>query len=117
MEEYFHSVILNEEKCLGCTNCVRSCPTQAIRVRKGKAVIIKEKCIDCGECIKVCPHHAKDGTADTMDQVKEYKYRVAVVDPAFLGQISDHISINAILSAIKELEFDEVRKLHIAQRY
>ncbi len=110
MEEYFHSVILNEEKCLGCTNCVRSCPTQAIRVRKGKAVIIKEKCIDCGECIKVCPHHAKDGTADTMDQVKEYKYRVAVVDPAFLGQISDHISINAILSAIKELGFDEVRE-------
>ena len=55
MKEYFHSVTLDEDKCKGCTNCIKRCPTEAIRVRKGKARIIAERCIDCGECIRVCP--------------------------------------------------------------
>ncbi|MFH2076907.1 MAG: 4Fe-4S binding protein, partial [Pseudomonadota bacterium] len=33
---YFHSVRLIEEKCKGCTHCIRTCPTEAIRVRNGK---------------------------------------------------------------------------------
>lgn len=63
MNTYFHSVRLDEEKCMGCTNCIKRCPTQAIRVRNGKAHIISERCIDCGECIRVCPHHANIRTA------------------------------------------------------
>ena len=35
MNTYFHSVRLDEEKCMGCTNCIKRCPTQAIRVRSG----------------------------------------------------------------------------------
>ena len=34
MEAFFHSVRLDEEKCEGCTNCIKRCPTEAIRVRK-----------------------------------------------------------------------------------
>ena len=52
MDAYFHSVRLDKDKCKGCTNCIKRCPTQAIRVRAGKAHIIKERCIDCGECIE-----------------------------------------------------------------
>ena len=40
MEKFFHSVILDKEKCMGCTNCIKRCPTEAIRVRDGKAQII-----------------------------------------------------------------------------
>ena len=63
MDRFFHSVTLDKDKCVGCTNCIKRCPTQAIRVRGGKAQIISERCIDCGECVRVCPHHAKKGTA------------------------------------------------------
>ena len=31
---------------MGCTNCIKRCPTEAIRVREGKACIISERCID-----------------------------------------------------------------------
>lgn len=55
----YHSVTLDKDKCKGCTACLKRCPTEAIRIRDGKAKIIKERCIDCGECIKVCPYHAK----------------------------------------------------------
>ena len=38
---------LDRDKCKGCTNCIKHCPTEAIRVRNGKAQIIAERCIDC----------------------------------------------------------------------
>ena len=31
----FHSVILDPNKCNGCTHCVQDCPTEAIRIRNG----------------------------------------------------------------------------------
>lgn len=108
MEKYFHSVILDESKCLGCTNCIKACPTQAIRVRNGKAVIINEKCIDCGECIKICPHHSKNAITDSIDSIKNYAYKVALIAPTFLSQFKDEVSINAILTSIKNIGFDEV---------
>jgi len=33
---YYHSVTLDEEKCKGCTNCIKRCPAEAIRVRMVK---------------------------------------------------------------------------------
>ncbi len=78
MAEFYHSVTLNEEKCVGCTNCIKRCPTEAIRVRGGKAVIASERCIDCGECIRICPHHAKRARHDHLSQLQRlYLYHRA----------------------------------------
>ena len=49
----YHSVRLDKTRCKGCTNCLKHCPTEAIRVRNGRAHIIDERCIDCGECIRI----------------------------------------------------------------
>ncbi len=111
LKEYSHSVVLNKEKCLGCTNCIKNCPTQAIRVRNGKAFIISDRCIDCGECIKVCPHHAKDAVTDSIQEIEKFTYKIAIVAPTFLSQFEDDISTNAILTAIKNIGFDEVREV------
>ena len=46
MNKFFHSVYLDSDKCTGCITCLKRCPTQAIRVRDGKAHIINEFCID-----------------------------------------------------------------------
>ena len=98
MKNIRHSVQLDKEKCHGCTNCIKTCPTQAIRVREGKAKIINDKCIDCGECIRVCPYHAKKAIIDTFDKLKEYKYTVALPAPTFYGQFSGINDINVILN-------------------
>ncbi len=111
MKNYFHSVVLNESKCLGCTTCIKSCPTQAIRVRNGKAIIINERCIDCGECIKVCPYHAKDAVPDSIEDIKKYLYKVALVSPTFLSQFGGKVSVNAILTAVKKMGFNDVREV------
>ena len=73
MDRFFHSVTLDRDRCVGCTNCIKRCPTQAIRVRGGKAQIISERCIDCGECIRVCPHHAKKANHDSLSMLESYR--------------------------------------------
>ena len=106
--EYFHSVLLDRDKCHGCTNCISHCPTEAIRVKHGKAKIIKERCIDCGECIKVCQSHAKIAAADDFDALKKFKYNIAMPAPSFYSQFRSETDINAILTAFIKIGFDDV---------
>ena len=111
MDKYFHSVRLDKDKCRGCTNCIKRCPTQAIRVRNGKARIIKERCIDCGECIRVCPHHAKYASRDSLEQLENYKYKIALPAPALYGQFNNLDDVNILLNALPALGFDAVFEL------
>lgn len=108
VSNYFHSVILDPERCIGCTYCLKICPTEAIRLKNGKASIIPERCIDCGECIRVCPNHAKSAITDNLDILKKFKYNIALTLPIIYGQFNRSIPPLKILSAIKSLGFDEV---------
>lgn len=112
MDKYFHSVTLDKDLCKGCTNCLKHCPTEAIRIRNGKAKIIKERCIDCGECIRICPYHAKKAITDDYDKIFEYKYKIALPAPAFYAQYND-INIEILLYALELLGFDEIREVTV----
>lgn len=107
-DRYFHSVTLHKERCMGCTNCIKRCPTEAIRVRDGKAFIIKERCIDCGECIRICPYRAKKAVTDPFSSIYNYKYKVAIPAPSFIGQFSPEHPREKLLAALKNTGFDEV---------
>ena len=117
MAKYFHSVTLDENKCKGCTNCIKRCPTEAIRVRNGKAKIIKERCIDCGECIRVCPYHAKCAITDNFDEIFKYKYKIALPAPSLYMQFKNKPDINLILTGLKKLGFDDVFEVSHAAEF
>jgi len=51
------AIIVNQEKCIGCSACVPVCPFGAIDMKNGKAVI-NENCTMCGACLPVCPVEA-----------------------------------------------------------
>lgn len=108
MDKFFTSVHLKKDLCMGCINCIKRCPTQAIRVRNKKAVITKEFCIDCGECIRICPHHAKEATYDSIDIMKKYEYTVALPAPSLYGQFNNLDDVNIVLTALKKLGFNDV---------
>lgn len=108
LDLFFHSVVLDREKCVGCTNCIKRCPTEAIRVRDGKAQIISERCIDCGECIRVCPHHAKKTKFDHLERLKEFSYTIALPAPTLYGQFNNLDDIDFVLTGLKQMGFDEV---------
>ncbi len=40
-----------EGSCKGCVNCIKSCPTEALRVVDGKVRILSDLCIDCGNAL------------------------------------------------------------------
>lgn len=108
MQGYYHSVTLNREKCMGCTNCIKRCPTEAIRVRDGKAHIIAERCIDCGECIRVCPYHAKIAVTDPLSSIDRFKYKIALPAPTLYGQFKNLNQVDEVLHGLKVLGFDDV---------
>ncbi len=108
MERILHSVTLDTNKCVGCTHCVKRCPTQAIRVRDGKAVITEARCIDCGECIRACPHHAKKARHDSLSALKNYQYTIALPAPALYGQFHNLDDIDVVLTGLLRLGFDQV---------
>lgn len=113
-EHTFHAVRLIQDKCKGCVNCIKHCPTEAIRVRGGKAEILELRCIDCGECIRVCPNHAKTAIADTTEMLKDYRVRVALPAPALYGQFDDRVTPQEIINGLIDIGFDDVFEVAVA---
>ena len=106
--DYKHSVSLVSDKCKGCTTCLKRCPTEAIRIRDGHAVINSIRCIDCGECIKVCPYKAKKATHDDLSVLGKYKYTIALPAPSLYGQFDNLDNIGYIIRGLRDIGFDDV---------
>ena len=46
----------DENICVACGVCMKSCTRDAISIHRGcYAVVDKEKCVGCGLCSKACP--------------------------------------------------------------
>ncbi|MBR5448322.1 MAG: 4Fe-4S binding protein [Clostridia bacterium] len=108
MQNYKHSVSLDVSKCKGCTACLKRCPTEAIRVRDGKATINSARCIDCGECIRICSHRAKRAIHDSLEEMADFKITVALPAPALYGQFDNMTSIDYIIDGLYKMGFDYV---------
>ncbi len=104
----YHSVRLDKDRCKGCTNCLTHCPTAAIRVRGGRAHILDNFCIDCGECIRICSYHAKVAVTDVMEDIKAFKYSIALPAPSLYGQFRGLTRPEYVLEALKRVGFDDV---------
>lgn len=108
MAVYRHSVLLNASKCRGCTHCLRHCPTEAIRIRKGRAVIDPGRCVDCGECIRVCPYQAKKAAYDALTDIPKDKWKIALPSPSLFGQFDNLDDIDYVLKGLLDYGFDDV---------
>ncbi len=114
MNTYKHSVYLDVEKCCGCTACLKHCPTEAIRIKDGHAVINDERCIDCGECIRVCPHSAKKAVTSPLSDMDKFKIKIALPAPTLYGQFDNLEDVNYVLDGLLKLGFDEVFEVSAA---
>ncbi len=108
MYTYEHSVLLDESKCTGCTTCLKHCPTEAIRIRDGHAVINSDRCIDCGECIRVCPHKAKKAVCSKLGNMDRFKWKIALPAPTLYGQFDNLDDVDYVLDGLLQIGFDDV---------
>ena len=105
---YEHSVRLEVDKCTGCTNCLRRCPTEAIRICDGHAQINDARCIDCGECIRACTNKAKKAVVGKLEDMERFRYKVALPAPSLYGQFDNLDDVDYVLEGLLKIGFDDV---------
>ena len=105
---FHHALKIERDVCIGCSHCMRVCPTEALRVREGKAELYDNRCVDCGECYRVCPVNAIIIEQDDFSKIFNYKHRVALVPAVLIGQFPDNYTPNEIYNTIIDLGFTEV---------
>ena len=62
---------IDKERCNGCGSCVEACPTGAMSLMNGAAVIDYALCAQCEACIDVCPSGAITALVDTSMVVQQ----------------------------------------------
>jgi hypothetical protein len=86
--------------------CLKVCPTEAIRVRHGKAQILEDRCIDCGECARACRHNAIVPQTSSFTEFSRFKYTIALISPVLYGQFRKDVLPGAILAGVRKVGFD-----------
>ena len=84
-KHFHHALTISGELCIGCSHCMQVCPTEAIRIRNGKAILYENRCVDCSECYRACPVHAIFIDQDDYARIDSYKHKIALVPGVFFG--------------------------------
>ena len=116
------SIIIDEELCTGCANCMESCIYGAIELDNSIAKVLPN-CTLCGACIEACPEEAisldrDDVKAQKIDisqfkgvwvVAEHYKKKIHNVSLQLLGkgrELADLLQVNLSL-VILGTDFDE----------
>ncbi|HAX73096.1 MAG TPA: 4Fe-4S ferredoxin [Firmicutes bacterium] len=105
---YDHLLKINADDCIGCTRCMRVCPTEAIRIVDGKVRLSTKHCVECGECLLNCHCHAFVIKGDEYERLSEFKYNIAILPIAIYGMVKEQRDMGVIFETLTDLGFDEV---------
>ncbi len=108
VDSFEHSLHVDRNLCSGCTRCMKQCPTSAIRIIQGIAVVDPEKCIDCGQCMAVCPHQAISIKGEKFNRIFSCTRRVAIIPSLLIGQFDESMREQTMIDAIYDLGFTDV---------
>jgi NAD-dependent dihydropyrimidine dehydrogenase PreA subunit len=54
-----YTIEVDEEKCIGCGDCVDVCPVDVYEMQDEKSVSVNvEECIGCESCVEACEQEA-----------------------------------------------------------
>lgn len=102
---------IDEEKCVGCGECIPGCPEGALQIIDGKARLVSDLfCDGLGACIGSCPYNAikvEKREAEPYDEHKVMKNIVkggANVVKAHLKHLKDHNQPEFLEQAIDYLK-------------
>ena len=111
---FYHAIEIDDSQCIGCSRCLRICPTEAIRIRNGKAYIQENRCIDCGKCHEICSVKAIYVKQDDFENIFKYEHSVALLPSVFLGQFQQDVRVSRIYAALKDIGFRHVCEVESA---
>lgn len=114
---FHHALKIRTDVCIGCAHCMRACPTEALRVKDGKAHLHSNRCIDCGECYRVCPTGAIIVEQDDFENIFNFKHRIALIPSVLLGQYPEDVSPDMVIQALQNIGFTEVFEVEDSVEY
>jgi Fe-S-cluster-containing hydrogenase component 2 len=79
-------VRFHEERCTGCAECLKVCPTRAIRIRHRTSIRLVDLCIGCGACIRACAAGAVSAATRQPQQIGNGHVAIALVSPVLYAQ-------------------------------
>lgn len=101
-------------ECRDCYKCIRACPTKAIQVKEGSAVVIHDRCIYCGICVDICPASAKKVRQD-LSRVQLFmegdRRVICSLAPSHSSEFEEREA--ALLIALEKLGFDYISETAI----
>jgi Fe-S-cluster-containing hydrogenase component 2 len=65
------TVSVDEEKCVGCGDCLDVCVFKGIEMSDEKAKVNQERCLGCGRCEETCQYDAISISIDEPARVEE----------------------------------------------
>lgn len=95
-----------KDACQGCVNCIRSCPTEAIRIVDGEIFIMSELCIDCGECLRACERKALGVYEDDWNRIQESSRATIIADSAFFSQFSNCAQPDNVVDVLNSMDIN-----------
>ncbi len=108
-----HALKIEHDDCIGCSRCIRVCPTEALRVKHGKAQLYPDWCIDCGQCYRACPTRAIVIESDDFNKIYSYQHRVLLIPSLFMGQFPRDISEDEIYHALYQIGFTQITEVEM----
>jgi Na+-translocating ferredoxin:NAD+ oxidoreductase RNF subunit RnfB len=106
-------VEINIDRCIGCTRCMRVCPTESIRIKNKKVHLLNDRCIYCGNCIENCHKSAYQIRSDTFANLNKYKVNIAILPISSYGLVSSFDDLTNLYQTLYDFGFNEVFDLSI----
>ncbi|MDQ7826527.1 MAG: [Fe-Fe] hydrogenase large subunit C-terminal domain-containing protein [Candidatus Eremiobacteraeota bacterium] len=103
---YSHQIISN--RCKGRLDCLRACPTKALRYRNGKIVFLEKFCIYCGICLHSCKEKVFIPDLNVLEDSKAFEYKIVIPSPVLYTQFGENVHPLLIHEALKRIGFNEV---------
>ena len=125
--------VIDQDKCIRCGKCASVCPYQAIILQErpcakacgmgaihsdahGRAEIDYDKCVSCGMCLVNCPFGAisdKSQIFQLIQALNAGEKVIAIVAPAFVGQLGPNMTPDKLKAAMKMLGFRHVAEVAV----
>jgi anti-sigma regulatory factor (Ser/Thr protein kinase) len=102
------------ELCNGCLDCLKACPTRALRVWDKKPRILEALCIECTACIAICKrtvfvirdsYQKEEAGRSTVESVHD----TLIIPRAFLTQFGHRIAPRSVMAALRNLGYQDIR--------
>jgi iron only hydrogenase large subunit-like protein len=97
-------VRFHEDRCTGCAECLKVCPTKAIRIRHQKSVHFVDQCIGCAACLRACRTAAVSSTTRMPENIGRDHVAIALVSPVLYAQFP-RIMPGGVLMALRQMGF------------